>query len=88
MAGYLRLKYQHWTIDEAIAEMRRYGHVWKKFAKDGTTNSWHENHLRGIAKTLNPAAPAYTCHLWACLSQEQPNTNSWNHHYLYPQFEF
>ena len=51
MAGYLRLKYQHWTADEAIAEMRRYGHAWTKFAKDGATNSWHENHLRAIAKT-------------------------------------
>ena len=57
MAGYLRLKYQHWTADEAIAEMRRYGHVWNKFAKDGATNSWHENHLRAIAKILNPPAP-------------------------------
>jgi protein-tyrosine phosphatase len=57
MAGYLRLKYQHWTADEAIAEMRRYGHAWTKFAKDGATNSWHENHLRAIAKILNPPAP-------------------------------
>ena len=53
MAGYLRLKYQHWDADEAIAEMRRYGHVWKNFSRDGATNSWHENHLRAIAKTLN-----------------------------------
>jgi protein-tyrosine phosphatase len=57
MAGYLRLKYQHWTADEAIAEMRRYGHVWKNYANNGATNSWHENHLRAIAKTLAPAAP-------------------------------
>jgi hypothetical protein len=57
MAGYLRLKYQHWTVDEVIAEMRRYGHVWKNFAKAGATNSWHENHLRAIAKILNPPAP-------------------------------
>jgi protein-tyrosine phosphatase len=57
MAGYLRLKYQHWTADKAIAEMRRYGHIWKNFATDGATNSWHENHLRAIAKTLDPAAP-------------------------------
>ncbi len=57
MAGYLRLKYQHWTADEAIAEMRADGHPWKKFAKDGETNSWHELHLRAIAKTLNPPAP-------------------------------
>jgi hypothetical protein len=57
MAGYLRLKYQHWTADEAIAEMRRYGHAWNKFAKDGATNSWHENHLRTIATLLNPPTP-------------------------------
>jgi predicted ArsR family transcriptional regulator len=57
MAGYLRLKYQHWTVDEAIAEMRRYGHAWNKFAKDAATNSWHENHLRAIANILNPPAP-------------------------------
>jgi hypothetical protein len=57
MAGYLRLKYQHWTADEAIAEMRRYGHGWSKFTKDGATNSWHELHLRAIAKMLNPAPP-------------------------------
>jgi hypothetical protein len=57
MAGFLRLKYQHWTADEAVAEMRRYGHVWYEFAKDGATNSWHENHLRAIAIILNPPAP-------------------------------
>jgi protein tyrosine/serine phosphatase len=57
VAGYLRLKYQHWTADEAIAEMRRYGHGWTKFTKDGATNSWHENHLRAIAKILNPPTP-------------------------------
>ena len=57
MAAYLRLKYQHWTADEAIAEMRRYGHVWSKFAEAGATNSWHENHLRVIAKKLNPPPP-------------------------------
>ena len=57
MAAYLRLKYQHWTVDKAIVEMRQYGHVWKNFAKDGATNSWHETHLRAIAKTLNPPAP-------------------------------
>jgi hypothetical protein len=57
MAGYLRLKYQHWTPDEAIAEMRRYGHSWNKFTKNGATNSWHESHLRAIAKSLNPPAP-------------------------------
>jgi len=57
MAGYLRLKYQQCTVGEVIAEMRQYGHAWKNFAKDGATNSWHENHLRAIAKALNPPAP-------------------------------
>lgn len=57
MAGDLRLKYQHWTADEAISEMRRYGHVWNKLADEGATNSWHENHLRAIAKILNQSAP-------------------------------
>ena len=54
MAGYLRIKYEHWTADEAIAEMRRYGHAWKNFAKDGSSNSWHEAHLRAIAQTVSP----------------------------------
>jgi len=58
MAGYLRIKYQHWTADEAIAEMRRYGHAWNRFAPNGATNSWHENHLRVVAATLNPPAPS------------------------------
>ncbi|HVM61289.1 MAG TPA: tyrosine-protein phosphatase [Verrucomicrobiae bacterium] len=57
MAAYLRLKYQHWTADEAIAEMRRYGHVWENFAINGATNSWHENHVRALAKMLSPTAP-------------------------------
>jgi protein-tyrosine phosphatase len=57
MAGYLRIKYQHWTADQAIEEMRRCGHGWTKFTKDGATNSWHELHLRAIAKMLNPPPP-------------------------------
>ncbi len=57
MAAYLRLKYQHWTVDDAIAEMRRYGHVWKNFATKGATNSWHEDHLRAIARSLSSPAP-------------------------------
>lgn len=57
MAGYLRLKYQHWSADQAIAEMRRCGHAWEKFAKPGDTHSWHENHLRAIAQILRASAP-------------------------------
>jgi protein-tyrosine phosphatase len=57
MAGYLRLKYQHWTADQAIAEMRRYGHVWNKFAKPGASNSWHEADLIAISKQLHSVAP-------------------------------
>lgn len=32
---YLRVKYQGWPVDKAIAEMRQYGHVWKNFAAAG-----------------------------------------------------
>lgn len=52
VAAYLRVKYQHWSADRAIAEMRRNGHVWKSFLKPGQTFSWHENHLRFIAEKL------------------------------------
>lgn len=55
VAGYLRVKYQGWTADQAILEMRENGHVWQKFLKPGNSYSWHEEHLRSIAKTL--AAP-------------------------------
>jgi protein-tyrosine phosphatase len=56
MTGYLRIKYQHWTADAAIAEMRRGGHPWEKFAKPGASNSWHELHLCAIAKVLTEPA--------------------------------
>ena len=52
VAAYLRVKYQHWTADQAIAEMRQDGHVWKSFLKPGQSFSWHENHLRTIAEKL------------------------------------
>jgi hypothetical protein len=52
VAAYLRMKYQHWPVEEAIAEMRRYGHNWPIFTKNGVT-SWLEDHLRAIAKLLN-----------------------------------
>lgn len=49
VAAYLRIKYQGWTLDQALAEMRQKGHVWKKFLKPGAEFSWHEEHLRAIA---------------------------------------
>ena len=52
VAAYLRVKYQHWSADQAIAEMRQNGHVWKSFLKPGNSFSWHENHLRAIAEKL------------------------------------
>ncbi len=56
VAGYLRIKYQHWSADDAIAEMRGYGHVWTKFARPGKNSSWHEDHLRAIAAILASTA--------------------------------
>jgi hypothetical protein len=56
VAGYLRIKYQHWTADEAIAEMRGCGHVTKNFSRNGGVSSWHEDHLRAIAATLNSSS--------------------------------
>jgi Tyrosine phosphatase family len=51
VTAYIRIKYQHWPVDEAIAEMRRYGHNWPKFSRDGGHSSWHEEHLRAIEKS-------------------------------------
>lgn len=55
VAGYLRVKHQGWSVDDAIEEMRANGHVWKSFLKPGQFYSWHENHLRGIASRLGPS---------------------------------
>ena len=57
VAAFMRLKYQHWPIDEAIDEMRRYGHNWPKFSHDGGATSWHEDHLRAIDKQLPKTMP-------------------------------
>ncbi|HET6407847.1 MAG TPA: tyrosine-protein phosphatase [Chthoniobacteraceae bacterium] len=54
VAGYLRVKYQHWTVEDALAEMRQNGHVWQKFLKPGAEYSWHEEHLRAIAAQVAP----------------------------------
>ena len=52
VAAYIRMKYQHWPVEEAIAEMRRYGHNWPKYSSDGGQSSWHEAHLRAISEDL------------------------------------
>jgi hypothetical protein len=52
VTAYMRMKYQHWPVDQAIDEMRRYGHNWPKFSANGGQSSWHEEHLRGIEKLL------------------------------------
>lgn len=68
VAAYLRMKFQGWSAAQAIAEMRRDGHDWKKYSREGRTNSWLEEHLQawetGTAKparqgaaTGNAAAP-------------------------------
>ena len=77
MAGYLRLKYQHWTIDEAIAAMRAVRPCLEKIRK-GRHNELlaRESSARAIAKTLNPAAPAYYLPSLGMFVTKQPNTNS------------
>jgi hypothetical protein len=57
VCAYLRIKYEHWPVDEAIAEMRRFGHNWIKFSHNGGVSSWHEDHLRAIAKTIETDKP-------------------------------
>ncbi|HEY1923317.1 MAG TPA: tyrosine-protein phosphatase [Tepidisphaeraceae bacterium] len=52
VAAFIRIKYEHWPVDQAIEEMRRYGHNWVKYSKNGGISSWHEDHLRAIAKMI------------------------------------
>jgi Tyrosine phosphatase family len=52
VAAFIRIKYEHWPVDQAIAEMRRYGHNWVKYSKNGGISSWQEDHLRAIAKMI------------------------------------
>ena len=52
----MRLKYQHWPVEQTIDEMRRYGHNWPKFSTSDGLRSWHEEHLRGISKLLEESA--------------------------------
>jgi protein tyrosine phosphatase (PTP) superfamily phosphohydrolase (DUF442 family) len=58
VAAYIRIKYEHWSADEAIEEMRRYGHNWPKFSHNGGVSSWQEDHLRAIARMLKSAGAA------------------------------
>jgi hypothetical protein len=52
VAAFVRIKYEHWPVDQAIDEMRRYGHNWVKYSHNGGLSSWHEDHLRAIAKMI------------------------------------
>ncbi len=52
VAAYIRIKYEHWPVDQAIDEMRRYGHNWRKFSNNDGVSSWQEDHLRAIAKMM------------------------------------
>ena len=58
VAAYIRIKYEHWSVDQAIDEMRRDGHNWRKFSNNGGISSWHEDHLRAIAKMLQAESTA------------------------------
>jgi hypothetical protein len=55
VSAWLRIKYENWPVDEAIAEMRRLGHNWVKYSHNGGVSSWHEDHLRDLAKQLDSA---------------------------------
>jgi len=50
VTAFIRMKDQHWPVDQAIDEMRRFGHNWVKYSNNGGISSWHEDHLRAIAK--------------------------------------
>lgn len=52
MTAYMRIRYQHWPVDQAVDEMRRFGHNWPKYSSNGGVSSWHEDHLRAIATML------------------------------------
>jgi hypothetical protein len=56
VAGLIRIKYQHWPASEAIGEMRRFGHNWEKFSRNGGQCSWHEEHLRGFENMVRQPA--------------------------------
>lgn len=60
VAAYIRMKYEHWPVDQAIDEMRRLGHNWPKFSHNGGNSSWQEDHLRAIAAILDSAAAPAT----------------------------
>ena len=49
-------EYEHWSVDQAIDEMRRLGHNWVKYSHNGGMSSWHEDHLRAITRGCWPKA--------------------------------
>jgi protein-tyrosine phosphatase len=55
--AFLRLKYSHFTPDQAIAEMRYFGHNWPKFSHNGGTSSWHEDQIRSVAPLIQSNLP-------------------------------
>jgi protein-tyrosine phosphatase len=59
VAAYIRIKYQHWPVEQAIAEMRRLGHNWVRYSNNGGIFSWHEQHLRAIAAMLDQSPPQH-----------------------------
>jgi hypothetical protein len=56
VTAFIRLKYQAWPVDQAIAEMRRYGHNWPKYSKNGGLSSWHEERLLVINGLLRQSS--------------------------------
>jgi protein tyrosine phosphatase (PTP) superfamily phosphohydrolase (DUF442 family) len=44
--AYLRITVQHWSVEQAIREMRDLGHNWPKYSANGGKSSWHEDFLR------------------------------------------
>jgi Tyrosine phosphatase family len=56
VVAYLRMKYQHWTAEAAIQEMRDRGHNWPKYSANGGISSWHEADVRAVAQMLNASA--------------------------------
>jgi protein-tyrosine phosphatase len=59
VAAYIRIKYEDWPVEQAIAEMRRLGHNWVRYSNNGGISSWHEQHLRAIAAMLDQNPPQH-----------------------------
>jgi hypothetical protein len=54
VVAFLRLQYDQWAPDRAIAEMRFFGHNWPKFSHNAGSSSWHEDQVRAISPLLTP----------------------------------